>query len=856
MPGGEIAKAWVSIIPTTKGIGKGIESELGGVGDKGGKRAGRGFVKGFVGIATAAAGAVATASFLKGSIAAAGDLEQSMGAIDAVFKGSSGEMHKWAKSASNDVGLTQNEFNELGTLIGSQLKNGGTAMDELAPKTNQLIGLGADLSSMFGGTSREAVEALSSALKGERDPIERYGVSLNQAKIDAEAAALGFKKVGGSLSDEANQAATLSLIMKQTKDAHGNFAKESNTYQGQLQRLTTAWGNVSAQVGTAFLPVLTGALTFVNTKVMPMITAFADKLGEGGLGAAFSGLSGILGPIASEISGGFTAMFAAFQDGEDEITSSGLAGFLEGIGVVARNLFDAFGPLIPQILDFVTSFSPLSLILQAIGPLLPQIVDMFGALAVMFAQVIAAVLPLASALLSQIVPVFMQLISAVLPVVIDLVTSLISAFAPLVAQLMTSLAPILTQLAQTVFPLVASALTAILGAIVPVVNILIAVLIPVIRALLPVVTSVFGAIAQIIKAALQIVTGIIQVVTGLISGNWSQVWNGIVNILKGVWNLIIGAVRLAINLVMGIIRTVLGVIVGLWKGLWTGIFQFLRGTWNSITSLIESAANGVKNFLAGIWRGIKSTAISIWNALVGWIQGIPGRFLAGLSAISKLAGNMARWVLGMKNAAVRKFSELVSWVSGLPRHILGALGNMGSLLVNAGKQILSGFLNGLKRGFESVKNFVGGIGSWIADHKGPKAYDLALLVPAGGWIMDGLGSGIEDSMGALKTTLGDVSWMIENGIDPEVEGGINARVSAAVPATSGRASSIAPASASASEQGANAEGNAQVRPVTVKVENMTVDSEDRAGQVAQELWTRADRAERSKGKVNLGGVAV
>ena len=101
----------------------------------------------------------------------AGDLEQSIGAIDTVFKGNAKQVHKWAKGAATDVGLTRNEYNELGTLIGTQLKNGGTAMDQLGPKTNKLIGLGADLSSMFGGTSKEAVEALSSALKGERDPI-------------------------------------------------------------------------------------------------------------------------------------------------------------------------------------------------------------------------------------------------------------------------------------------------------------------------------------------------------------------------------------------------------------------------------------------------------------------------------------------------------------------------------------------------------------------------------------------------------------------------------------------------------------------------------------------------------------
>ncbi len=213
----------------------------------------------------------------KQAITQAGNLEQSIGAIDAVFKDSAAQMHEWSKSAANDVGLTRNEFNELGTLIGMQLRNGGTAMDELGPKTRELISLGADMSSMFGGTSKEAVEALSSALKGERDPIEKYRVTLNQAMIDAEAAALGFKKVGGSLSTQAQQAATLSLIMKQTSVAHGNFAKEADTFAGKQQRFAAGWENFATSLGMLVLPALTDTLGLLNDG-LPYLDAFAVGL--------------------------------------------------------------------------------------------------------------------------------------------------------------------------------------------------------------------------------------------------------------------------------------------------------------------------------------------------------------------------------------------------------------------------------------------------------------------------------------------------------------------------------------------------------------------------------------------------
>lgn len=300
----EVGSAFVSILPSAKGFRSKLDSEVGGQIEASGKKAGSRF--GAALKMGAAAGGVLVAGMLRSAVAGAGDLQQSVGAIDTVFGRSSGRMHTWAKGAATDVGLTRNEFNELGTLIGSQLKNGGTAMDKLAPKTRNLIKTGADLSSMFGGTTKEAVEALSSALKGERDPIERYGVSLNQAKIDSEAAALGFKKVDGALSSQAQQAATLSLIMKQTSAAQGNFARESGTLAHQQQVLGARLGNLKDTIGTALLPVMTSATAKVSTFVGQM----QSGTGAGGrLVAVLTSVKnnlGTIGPTLAVVAAGLT----------------------------------------------------------------------------------------------------------------------------------------------------------------------------------------------------------------------------------------------------------------------------------------------------------------------------------------------------------------------------------------------------------------------------------------------------------------------------------------------------------------------------------------------------------------------
>lgn len=203
--------------------------------------------------------------------------------------------------------------------------------------------------------------------------------------------------------------------------------------------------------------------------------------------------------------------------------------------------------------------------------------------------------------------------------------------------------------------------------------------------------------------------------------------------------------------------------------IWTGIVDWIKGIPGWILNAVMPLALLYLKF--GAWiLSVKNAAVQKFTDMVNWVKGIPGMILNGLISLALLYIQFGSWINSVKDAAINKFFELIGWVAGLPGRILGALGGLGSLLWNAGDQIIQGFLNGLKSGFEAVKGFVGGIGQWIADHKGPKAYDLALLVPAGGWIMDGLDKGIQASMPSLLSTLGDVSWMIANGIDPQVTG--------------------------------------------------------------------------------------
>jgi hypothetical protein len=160
---------------------------------------------------------------------AASELQQTSGSIEAVFGKYSEGVSNMADDAARMVGLSKSKYQEMAAVIGAQLKNAGMSADTAATHTEDLIKTGADMAAVFGGTAADAVEALSSALKGEMDPIEKYGVSLNQTAIDTQLAADGHDKLTGAAQKAAQTQAILELITKQTADTQGQWNAQIGT---------------------------------------------------------------------------------------------------------------------------------------------------------------------------------------------------------------------------------------------------------------------------------------------------------------------------------------------------------------------------------------------------------------------------------------------------------------------------------------------------------------------------------------------------------------------------------------------------------------------------------------------------
>lgn len=279
----EVASAYVTLLPSARGFAKGIQGEIGGdlnrSGQQGGRDYGTGMKAGIAGMATKifaplaiAAGALGLGKILSDSITAGSDFQQALGGADAVFKKDAAGIKASAEAAANDLGLPKAAYLELATVLGAGLKNKG--VKDFAGETENLITIGGDLAAQFGGSTQDAVNALASAMRGESDPIERYGVSLNETAVNAKLAEQGIKKVDGRFTEQQKTAARLAIITEQAADAQGAFARESDTYAGSQARLSASWGNLKTQIGTALLPALTDLSQWFLTKGLPAIQKF------------------------------------------------------------------------------------------------------------------------------------------------------------------------------------------------------------------------------------------------------------------------------------------------------------------------------------------------------------------------------------------------------------------------------------------------------------------------------------------------------------------------------------------------------------------------------------------------------
>lgn len=379
MAGVELATAYVSIVPDTKGLGRQLISQGGPQVSSSGASMGKMLGGKLVGALAAAGIGTAIVSQVKQGIDGAIAQAEAMNKVQVVFGDSAQAVQDFAAQGAKALGMSEGSALAYAGTLGNLLTATGVTDKAAADMSTTMVGLAADLGSFNNTSPEDALEALRAGLSGETEPLKRFGVNLNEAILKQEALRQGIYDGVGVLTPAQKAQAAYAVIMEQTAKAQGDFARTSDGVANKQRIVSAQWEDIRARIGEGFLPII--------SKVQDAIIGVLDKLDGGGL-------AGIFPPEVQ-------AQFATFKDAVGDITATVMPTIREWydsyIKPTADKIAAAFKPVAAEIIptvtaivDFVSDNWPL--IQQAIEPVMRMVSDTIGGVMQFIGGIIRTVL--------------------------------------------------------------------------------------------------------------------------------------------------------------------------------------------------------------------------------------------------------------------------------------------------------------------------------------------------------------------------------------------------------------------------------------------------------------------------------
>jgi hypothetical protein len=277
--------------------------------------------------ATAAVGAFAIKIAVDG-VKAASDLSESVSKVGVLFGDSASKIEAFAESAAASLGQTKQQALDAASTFAIFGSSAGLAGDDLVKFSTDFTTLASDLASFNNTSPEDAIQAIGAALRGETEPLRRYGVLLDDASLRQAALSLGIiRTTKEALTPQQKVLAAQELIYQQTSAAQGDFQRTSDGLANSQRILNAQLANIRTEIGTALLPIVLKLTQIFSNNVLPVIQSVADAFSSraGGLGEGLfefvDGVKLFLLPIIDGAINAFNDIKGAIRENIDEFQS-------------------------------------------------------------------------------------------------------------------------------------------------------------------------------------------------------------------------------------------------------------------------------------------------------------------------------------------------------------------------------------------------------------------------------------------------------------------------------------------------------------------------------------------------------
>ena len=612
-----------------------------------------------------------------------------------------------------------------------------------------MVKLASDMASFNNADPTEVLESLRSGLAGETEPLRKFGVFLNDARLKAEAMALGLYNGKGALDAQAKAAATYSIILKDTKDAQGDFADTSDSLANQQRIVKASLEDAAASIGKFLLPAVTKAISAFRE----MIPAIRD---------AISGIAKVVGPALEQVAGLFGEVGGVIKDTLGKVD---FGPFINAIKRLGGDVAAALGPLLAgwkqyfeSLMDVVAGIMPsiqriITAVVDAVGPVIRDLGKIFG-------DAFAAIGKALQEHQPEIERIFDRLAALVENVVIPAFKLLAAVALPIIKLIFVEILPVAIGAAITALDLVTGAIETVVEIFKTLSNTSVGevfdALVDAIQGALRWISD-FGRdlsanVVGALKAIPSAVAGAATAVLDAAKGVGSAIWDGIKAGIGALGALVVAYVRAELNIIGSLVGFVVGLARNLGEAVWDGIKTGAANLAANTTALVRAAFDGIRSlgsFVVGLARNLGE---SIWDGIKAALGALGGLVVAALKA--ELAGIQA--VAGFVLGLARKVGDAI--IDGIVAGVKAAAGVLGAIkeklfgALESAKDALVGAVKGLGRWIweqvlEGLKNAPGSITGAIEDK---------LNIP--GFLRGGLKDKLFNSFRDLGAGAGDQFW--------------------------------------------------------------------------------------------------
>lgn len=734
--GRTLAKAYVQMIPTTKGFKGALESSAGSdidsAGASFGKRLGSGLVK-----AIAAAGiGVALKKVLGDAVSEGAALEQSIGGIKTLFGTADMSIEEYAKSVGKSVDEVRGKYESLSRAENAMLTFAKNAYKDAGLSANdymeQASSFAASLVSAMGGDTEKAAKTANMAMVDMSDNANKMGTDIGSIQNAYQ----GFAKQNYTMLDN------LKLGYGGTQQEMQRLLKDAEEFSGvkydinNLNDVYNAIHVIQEEMGIAGTTAKEAATTFSGSWGM-VKAAYANVLGylaTGQTDEAFDAMHNLIDSIHVFLFDNCLPMIGRFISQLPSLVAAGLRDLagrmkesaLSGAGEFIKTFLKSLPDMVAAVAELVSAA------IDWIRRNWPEIKRIAKECLDAFIDGLKEAFPQFSGVIDDILPILEKVPQAILSwKIAKLIHGAFSGVGGVIAKITGFFAPMTAAFSAAGggFAGLKAAFVAIGGPIALVVG-AIAVLVGAFVSLWKnnedfrnKMTEIWEDIVGKFKDFFQGITDRINAL-GFDFENFGEVmeaaWQGICDFLQPVfeaaWEGISLVMGTAFDVILGIIDTFTALFNGDWDSFWQGIRDIVDTVWQGIHDLIsiaiEMVADCISEFLS--WFGIEWSADltqiqNVWNEI--WT--VIGDFLSSIITtiqeviegfISLFNGDWDGFCQHLSNA----WSSLWEGVSNFASEIWNAISTIATDIFGKIKKAITDkwdeIKKGIKDGWDGVKD--------------------------------------------------------------------------------------------------------------------------------------------------------